>query len=187
MICWPRRRPGGAPRAGRGAIDRLWSPGPLPAIGPAFPGGDGYRRPAFAFCRGAAAGSSWRPLYRQTRQYDSRVSGISAGQVPDPEATVLVERRPQASMVFAFVVVACAAALFRGVTGAQTTGGRAAVAVLFGAVLLFLIVGAIRWSRNPRRRLEITADAIRYVQSNGRVSALSRQWGDELRQAPALR
>jgi hypothetical protein len=36
-------------------------------------------------------------------------------------------------------------------------------------------------SRTPRRRPEIAEDAIRYVQPGGRVSVLSRQWGDELR------
>ena len=59
--------------------------------------------------------------------------------------------------------------------------GRAGAGVLFGAILVLLIVGAIRWGRSPRRRLEITAGAIRYVPPNGRVSALSRESGDELR------
>jgi hypothetical protein len=77
--------------------------------------------------------------------------------------------------------VAFTAALFRLVTGAQTSTGRVAGVVVFGAVLVLLIVGWIRMGRTPRRRLEIAEDAIRYVQSGGRVSALSRQWGDELR------
>jgi hypothetical protein len=121
------------------------------------------------------------PLCRRLRQYDSRVSGIDPGQGPAGDATVLVERRWQASIVFAFIGVACAVALLRGVTGPQSAGGRAAVGVLFGAILVLIIVGAIRWGRSPRRRLEITADAIRYVPPNGRVSALSRESGDELR------
>lgn len=121
------------------------------------------------------------PRCHRSRQYDSRVSGISPGQGPDGDATVLVERRLQASIVLAFIVVACAVALLRGVAGAQSTGGRTAAAVLFGAILILLIVGAIRWKRTPRRRLEISADAIRRVQPDGRVAALSRQSGDELR------
>jgi hypothetical protein len=80
----------------------------------------------------------------------------------------------------AFIVVAFAITLFRLVTGAQTSTGRVVGVVAFGAVLVFLIVGWIRMSRTPRRRLEITEDAIRYVQPGGRVSALSRQSGDEL-------
>jgi len=87
----------------------------------------------------------------------------------------------QASIVFAFLVVAFAAALFRGVTGAQTSAGRVAVVVVFGALLVVLIVGWIRWGRSPRRHLEITADAIRCVPPNGGVPALSHQSGDELR------
>lgn len=102
---------------------------------------------------------------------------MSPGQVPDPEATVLVERRVQASIVFAFLVVAFALALFRGVTGAQTSAGRVAVVIVFGALLVVLIAGWIRWGRSPRRRLEITADAIGCVPPGGRVPALSRQWG----------
>jgi Flp pilus assembly protein TadB len=73
---------------------------------------------------------------------------------------VLVERRVQASIVFAFLVVAFAAALFRGVTGAQTSAGRVAVVVVFAALLVVLIVGWIRWGRSPRRRLEMPAAAV---------------------------
>jgi hypothetical protein len=72
-------------------------------------------------------------------------------------------------------------ALFRLVTGAQTSTGRVVGSVVFGAVLVALIVGWIRMSRSARRRLEITEDAIRYVPPDGCVPALSRQWGDELR------
>lgn len=108
------------------------------------------------------------------------MSGISRGQAPDREATILVERRRQGNIVLAFIVVAFAITLFRLVTGAQTSTGRVVGVVVFGAVLVFLIVGWIRMSRTPRRRLEITEDAIRYVQPGGRVSALSRQSGDEL-------
>ncbi len=88
--------------------------------------------------------------------------------------------RRQGNIVLALLVVALAVALFRLVTGAQTSTGRVIGAVVFGAVLVFLLAGWIRMSRAPRRRLEITEEAIRYVQSDGRVSALSRQWGDEL-------
>jgi hypothetical protein len=118
--------------------------------------------------------------YQQTQQYDSRVSGISPGQAPDLEATVLVERRRQGNIVWAFLVVVFAVALSNVVARAQTSTGRVAGAVVCGAVLVLLIVGWIRMSRAPRRRLEITEDAIRYVQPDGRVSALSRQWGMSL-------
>jgi len=75
---------------------------------------------------------------------------------------------------------AFAVTLFRLVTGAQTSTGRVTGAVVFAAVMVFLTVGWIRISRTPRRRLEITEDAIRYVQPGGGVSVLSRQSGDEL-------
>ena len=109
------------------------------------------------------------------------MSGISSGQAPDQEATVLIESRRQGNIVLALLAAVFAVALFRLVAGAQSSTGRVAGAVVFGAVLVGLIVGWIRMSRSPRRRLEITQDAIRYVRPGGRVDALSRQWGDELR------
>ena len=124
-------------------------------------------------CRGVPAESA-------TAQYDSRVSGISRGQAPDREATLLVESRRQGNIVLALIVAACAVALFNVVKYAQTPTGRVVGAVVFGAVLVLMIVGWIRMNRRPRRRLEIAEDAIRYVESDGRVSALSRQSGDEL-------
>ena len=108
------------------------------------------------------------------------MSGISRGQAPDQEATVLVERHWQGSILFAFLVVALAVALFNVVKHAQTSTGRVAGAVVFGAVLVLLVAGWIRMNRGPRRRLEITEEAISYVGPDGRVSALSRQPGDEL-------
>jgi hypothetical protein len=109
------------------------------------------------------------------------VSGTSPGQAPDGAATVLVERRRQGNIVLSLLVAAFAVALFRLVTGAQTSTGRVVGSVVFGAILVALIVGWIRMSRSARRRLEITEDAIRYVPPDGCVPALSRQWGDELR------
>lgn len=108
------------------------------------------------------------------------MSEVGQDQAPDQEATVLVERRWQINIVFAFLVVAFAVALFNVVKNAQTSTGRVAGTVVFGALLVLLIVGWVRMNRSPRRRLEITADAIRYVPPGGRVSALSRQSGDEL-------
>jgi hypothetical protein len=108
------------------------------------------------------------------------MSEISQGPDLDQEATVFVERRWQSNIVLAFIVVAFAVAFFKVVKQAHTTTRRVAGAVVFGAVLVLLIVGWIRMNRRPRGRLEITGDAIRYVEPGGRVSALSRQSGDEL-------
>src|ERR1700735_5506387 len=103
-------------------------------------------------CRGAPAESA-------TAQYDSRVSGISRGQAPDREATLLVESRRPGNIVLALIVAACAVALFNVVKYAQTATGRVVGAVVFGAVLVLMIVGWIRMNRRPRRRLEIAEDA----------------------------
>ena len=120
------------------------------------------------------------PRNQRARQYDPRVSEISRGQAPNQEATVFVERRWQSNIVLAFILVAFGVAFFNVIKHAQTSAGRVAGAVVFGAALVLLIVGWIRMNRRPRRRLEITGDAIRYVEPGGRVSALSRQSGDEL-------
>ena len=108
------------------------------------------------------------------------MSEISRGQTPDQEAAILVEKRWQGNIVFALIVLAFAVALFNVVKQAQTSTGRVAGVVVFGAVLVVLIMGWIRMNRRPRRRLEITGDAIRYVRPDGPGSALSRQSGDEL-------
>jgi hypothetical protein len=60
------------------------------------------------------------------------------------------------------VHVCSAPALARGVIGAQTTGGRVAVVVIFGALLVLLITRWVIIGRSPAR-LEITEDAIRFV------------------------
>jgi hypothetical protein len=108
------------------------------------------------------------------------VSEINRDQAPDQEASVFVERRWQNNIVLAFILVAFAVTLFNVEKHAQTSTGRVTGAVVFGAVLVLLIVGWIRMNQRPRGRLEITGDAIRYVEPGGRVSALSRQSGDEL-------
>jgi hypothetical protein len=135
------------------------------------PGGPVSRHPLSAMAR---------PRNQRAQQYDSRMSEISRGPDPDREATAFVERRWQSNIVLAFIIVAFAVALFNVVRHAQTSTGRVAGAVVFGAVLVLLIVGWIRMNRRPRGRLEITGDAIRYVEPGGRVSALSRESGDEL-------
>ena len=81
---------------------------------------------------------------------------------------------------------ACVAALARGVPAAQTTAGRMAATVVFGGLLVLVVAGWIAALRRPRR-LEITEDAVRFVQRNGQVATLSRQQGDELRWVKTLR
>jgi hypothetical protein len=118
----------------------------------------------------------------RTQQYDAQTGGPD----PDPGAIIIRESRAQISFLFGFLTAACAAVLARGVPGAQTTAGRVAVAVVFGGLLAVLVIGWIAMLRRPRR-LEITEDAVRYVQRDGQVSTLSRQHGDELRWVKQLR
>lgn len=100
--------------------------------------------------------------------------------MPDPGATVVSESRSQIGILFGFLSLAFAVALARGVTGAQSTSGRAAVAVIFGILVLVCVRAWIMMIRCPAR-LEIAGDVIRYVPRRGPVATLSRQQGDELR------
>jgi hypothetical protein len=94
--------------------------------------------------------------------------------------TIVAESRLQVSTLFGFLTLVAAAALIRGVIGAQTTGGRVAVIVIFGALLVLFIARWVIIARRPAH-LEITEDAIRYVTRAGKASELSRHEGDELR------
>ena len=114
--------------------------------------------------------------------HDAQVAAVN----PDSGGTIVRESRVQISALFGLLTIACAVALARGVPGAHTAAGRVTAAVVFGGLLVLFIVGWIVAARR-RRRLEITADAIRYVQRNGQVSVLSRQLGGELRWVKELR
>ncbi len=115
-----------------------------------------------------------------SQRYDSQVSGIGPGEVPDPGVTVVAEGQQQIGITFGFLILVSAVVVVRVVTGGQTNTGGVVVAILFGIFLVALIAGWIVRSRR-RARLEITEDAIRYVGRDGRVATLSRQQGDELR------
>jgi hypothetical protein len=107
------------------------------------------------------------------------VDSVVPGDAPDPGTIVVYESRSQIGILFGFLSLAFAVALARGVTGAQSTSGRAAVAVIFGILVLVCVRAWIMMIRRPAR-LEIAGDVIRYVPRNGPVSTLSRQQGDEL-------
>lgn len=70
-------------------------------------------------------------------------------------------------MVFGFIAVVAAAALARGVVGATTTGGRVAVAAIFGTLLIGTVVAWVLLGRNPLE-LQISDDRIVLVPSTGR-------------------
>ena len=121
-------------------------------------------------------------IAHRTQQYDSPMGANN----PDPGATVVLESRSQIGTLFAFLIVACAAALVRGLPAAQTTfradGRRGYLRRPAGSPYRRWIV----MIRRPRR-LEITEDAVSYVQRNGQVASLSRRQGDELRFVKQLR
>jgi hypothetical protein len=113
------------------------------------------------------------------QQYDSRVSVIGPGETADSGATVVAESQWQIAFMYGFLILACVAVVAR-VLFSQTNTGGAVGAILAGIFLVGLAAGwAVRG--RSRARLEITEDAIRYLQRDGRVSVLSRQQGDELR------
>jgi hypothetical protein len=114
------------------------------------------------------------------------VGSADPAKMPDPGAIVVSESRSQIGILFGFLSLAFAVALARGVTGAQSTSGRAAVAVIFGILVLVCVWAWIMMIRRPAR-LEIAGDVIRYLPRNGPVSTLSRQQGDELRFVQRLR
>jgi hypothetical protein len=101
------------------------------------------------------------------------VDSVVPGDAPGPGAIVVSESRSQIGALFGFLTLAFAVALARGVTGAQSTSGRAAVTVIFGILVLVCVRAWIMMIRRPAR-LEIAGDVIRYVPRTGPVSTLSR-------------
>jgi hypothetical protein len=102
------------------------------------------------------------------------MSGPVPGSAPDPgssDTVVVTESRAQISALYGILTLAFAVALDRGVAGASGTSGRVAVVVIVRAWVAMLL--------RPGR-LQVAADEIRYLRHSGKVSALSRQWGDEL-------
>jgi len=126
------------------------------------------------------SGSATWATVDEGRRYDSRVGSADPANVPDPGAIVVSESRSQIGILFGFLSLAFAVSLVRGMTGAQSTSGRAVVAVIFGILVLVCVRAWIMMIRRPAR-LEIAGDVIRYVPRSGSVSTLSRQQGDELR------
>ncbi len=110
------------------------------------------------------------------------MSGPVPGSAPDPgssDTVVVTESRAQISALYGVLTLAFAVALDRGVAGASGTSGRVAVVVIFAAILVLIVRAWVAMLLRPGR-LQVTADEIRYLRHSGKVSALSRQWGDEL-------
>ncbi len=83
-------------------------------------------------------------------------------------------------VLFGGLLAVVVLALWRGLAGAQTAGGRVAVAVIFGAAAA---LAAWAWVVMIRRRgrLEVTGQAITYAGGKGQPVTLSREQGDMLR------
>lgn len=76
------------------------------------------------------------------------------------EPIVLTGKKRRTLTAPVFLAVVFAAALARGVTGAQTTSGRVAVVVSMGTLLAVTLAYAFWIVRNPPERLEIGPDGI---------------------------
>lgn len=109
--------------------------------------------------------------------YDLAVSAESHA-VPG-DAIVVRQSRAQRDGLFGGLAAVFVVALWRGFTGAQTSGGRVAVVVFCGLVLTGLTVLWVRYARRPSR-LEIASQVITYVDPNGKQRLLTSAPGSEL-------
>lgn len=108
------------------------------------------------------------------------MGGVFPGGAPEAGSVVVAEDRRQIGLLFGFLILVFAVALGRGVSGAQTTAGRAVAGTLCILLLAAAVAGLFSLLRRPAR-LEVSADTIRFVRRNGQSSVLSRQSGHELR------
>jgi len=121
-------------------------------------------------------------IAHRSQQDDPRAGAANPGS----GATIVRESRWQISALLGFLTVPASRRWPGACPAAQTTAGRMAATVVFGGLLVLVVAGWIAALRRPRR-LEITEDAVRFVQRNGQVATLSRQQGDELRWVKTLR
>ena len=111
----------------------------------------------------------------------------SSGGVPDPgpatgaaAAVVVRQSRLQRDGLFGALVAVFLVALARGYPHAQTATGRAVLVAFVVVVTAGLVVA---WARLIRRPccLEISGQAVTFVDGRGAVRVLSRDLGDQLR------
>lgn len=99
----------------------------------------------------------------------------------DVSITVVGLSRLQRDGLFGFLTVAMAAALVRGLVGADTATGRLVIGVIFG-ILVALVVGA--WIRVLRKNehLEVSDTDILLVSTTAaRTQSFQRSNGEQLR------
>jgi hypothetical protein len=110
-------------------------------------------------------------------------NGVPAtGPVTGPAAGLIVVRqsRLQRDGLFGVLIAVFGLALARGYTGAHTSTGRIAVAVFVCAVTAALVWAWVRLIGRPGR-LEISGQAITFVDGQGAQRVLSRLPGGQLR------
>jgi hypothetical protein len=112
----------------------------------------------------------------------------SSPGVPDPRpatgtavaAAVVRQSRLQRDGLFGALVAVFLVALARGYPHAQTSTGRVVLVVFVAAVTAALVLMWVRLIRRPCR-LEISGQAITFVDGRGAARVLSRELGDQLR------
>jgi hypothetical protein len=111
----------------------------------------------------------------------------SSPGVPDPgpavgagAAIVVRQSRLQRDGLFGALVAVFLVALARGYPHAQTSTGRVVLVVFVTVVTAALVVAWARLIRRPCR-LEITGQAVTFVDGRGAARVLSRDQGDQLR------
>jgi hypothetical protein len=104
----------------------------------------------------------------------------SSNGLPAAGAIVVRQSRAQRDGLFGALIAVFLVALVRGYTGAQTAAGRVAVVVFVSALTAVLAVGWVRLIRRPCR-LEVTGQAITFVDGRGATRVLSRESGGRLR------
>jgi hypothetical protein len=95
------------------------------------------------------------------------------------EMTVIHQSRAQRDGLLGGLVAILAVAFGLGAANAQTTGGRIAALLVGGAIVLIMLGGWIRLIVRPSR-LEVSAEVITLVGSNGERATLSRKSGSQL-------
>jgi hypothetical protein len=90
-----------------------------------------------------------------------------AGPAPARPPATLQQTRRNSAVVYGFVALVSAAALARGWVGATTTGGRIAVAVVFGTILVGTLAVWVLNVRNPLE-LQVWDDRVVLAPTTGR-------------------
>jgi hypothetical protein len=107
-------------------------------------------------------------------------SGGTPGAGAAAGAIVVRQSRAQRDGLFGALIAVFLVALVRGYTGAQTSAGRVAVVVFVAVFTAVLGTGWVRLIRRPCR-LEITTQAITFVDGRGAARVLSSETGGQLR------